>query len=192
MAIVRRCSERGETKGGNLVSGVVPLLPSRWGLLVALLCGVVLMSAHAAGEGTPAGAEFQGFRKVGTREDGSMEYEITGEQAAVVGNGVKLTGVRLILFREDGEDPLEVTTPSCIYDRGTRHCTGTEPIRAVSGDFRLTGTGFLLDTASRKLTVRNDVTVRIRRANAGKDASTDLLAIPAKPTDEEKESADAQ
>ena len=77
---------------------------------------------------------------------------------------VKITGLRVETYREDGTVESVVEAPECVYNYKTRQASSAGHIRAHTGDGRMSleGDGFLLTITNKSLTISNNIRTVIR------------------------------
>lgn len=94
-----------------------------------------------------------------------MRTLLRGEEAEPDGKErIRIRKLQIETFRENGEPEVFVEAPECIYDPKTRSASSAGPIKARTADGRMQieGTGFLLVTTNKSLTISNNVRTVIR------------------------------
>lgn len=89
-----------------------------------------------------------------------MKSFLQGSEAEPLPGGkVRVTDARLKTFREDGVGELQVNTPLCEYETGTKLLTSSGPLdaRSVDGRFAMSGVGFAWEQAASRLFISNEV-----------------------------------
>jgi hypothetical protein len=92
---------------------------------------------------------------------------LTGAVAEPYAKGemqIKITGLRVDTFREDGATESVVEAPECILNYQTRQAWSPGHIEAHTGDgrMRIQGDGFLLTITNKSLTISNNIRTVIR------------------------------
>jgi len=141
-------------------------------LLSLLLCLSPL--AVAGADPAPFGGASVTLRQFVLREfraTGALAWVLTGEQAWVDGNQVRLRGMRIRFQEADGQEA-EVRSPGCEFDNLTRTARSEEPIIMRRHNLVLEGVGYDLDIPSRRLQIRRQVVLRAWRAPAAELGAT--------------------
>lgn len=73
---------------------------------------------------------------------GRLSFELMGDEAAIRPDGL-IDIVNLVLvFYEEGEIVMRVTSPGCLFDRVNQSAVSTSTVRVARSEITLTGRGF--------------------------------------------------
>lgn len=106
-------------------------------LLAAVIFGLAV-SLYAADEAQLV----KGFRYPDYDEQGKLSFELFGDEAQILADGLIQIKNLKIFFYEDGKIMTRVTTPWCMFNRVTRIATSTSSVCIARSEIVLTGTGF--------------------------------------------------
>jgi len=90
---------------------------------------------------------------------------LVGAVAEPNANGeIKITGLRVESYQEDGTIESVVEAPECVYNYKSRQASSAGHIQARTGDDRMSieGDGFLLTITNKSLTISNNIRTVIR------------------------------
>ncbi len=126
---------------------------------------LIVLSVVALDLPTGKGLVLSGFRTQGYRQDGSIEWELRGEEAVVSGAVAELQEAELIFFPDNGAD-VNITTAHCEFDQKTGEGQSEAPIEAKSGGMQLSGVGYDFVTEKQLLRIRSNVFMKISKSSA--------------------------
>ena len=133
----------------------------RWLYLMVLLGSLGLLQA---GDPVPFGGATVTLHEFILREfkaNGEPAWTLTGEQAYMEGNQVRLKGVLIRYFDPEGE--VVIRSPGCEFDRLKRTARSDQPITMERHNLMLEGVGYDLDVASQRLLIRKDGLLKVWR-----------------------------
>lgn len=137
--------------------------------LAILTAGIVCLVAMFAGAEPPLlFGKVKGFKipeYYPPPNQKQMRSLLRGDEAEPDGKDrILIHRLRVETFRENGDPEAFVEAPECVYDTKTREASSAGPLKAYSADHRLQieGTGFLLVTSNKSLTISNNVRTVIR------------------------------
>jgi hypothetical protein len=116
------------------------------------------------------------------KADGALDWELFAQAGVARENSLSLTGVRVVLHRDDG-DNLELRTSVCTFDRLKKQGRGDKPVNIRNRSMVLDGVGFDFDANQKTVVIRSRVHVTILRRGTDPLAGLtkkDELGEPAK------------
>lgn len=107
-----------------------------------------------------------------------------GEAQQVSGSLVRITGLRIQSFREDGRAELDVVAAQCFLDLTTREATSDSHlnVQSASGFFSIEGDGFLWKQSNAVLYISNRVVTTLNRTMLADGAAATNAIAPPPPT----------
>jgi len=140
----------------------------RWGraaaaAAAAILCG--LAGAQSLPLGGLTGSNFMLPEFYDVPHETQMKSLLQGDQATPLEGGViRITGIRLQTFREDGTGEFEMEADDCYFNTTNRNVNSAGPLelRTSDGRFLTTGKGFLWRQAESTLIISNHVHTVLR------------------------------
>lgn len=149
---------------------------------VCVLAPLTQLSSRAQPQSTPV-VQASGFTASGYHPQPNhtrKRFQITGAQAQPeLGNRVRLTQVRLEMFRVTGETEMLITAPDCVYDPAKRTANSPGHLKVQTGDgrFSVEGDGFLWQGSDSTLSISNQVRSVINRSTNAEPGDVRLPLI---------------
>ena len=138
---------------------------------------VPALYAASAGLDITAGGRMtlKGFDSQGRRDDGTVTWELHGEEASIRGVFAELTTIRLTFHLPDGETAV-IRSPKCLFNQTNRTGESDSPIHAESRRMRLEGVGYDLLVDAQRLHLRSDVHMTLLGIRKGRGG--DVSPVP--------------
>ncbi len=127
-------------------------------VMVAMAVSVLLPAAEPAG----GSILLRDFKMRGVKTDGQPHWDLFGQAADVHGVMADIRGIRLLLYL-DGGDRMEITSPSCRFDRVGKIGESDAEIKVRGQRLEMEGIGYNLLAEAQSLTVRSRVRMLIFR-----------------------------
>jgi lipopolysaccharide export system protein LptC len=126
-------------------------------IAACLTAAVMLLVGTPPVRAQQDGMTLQGFKTRERKTDGSMAWELSGQEAYVKGATIYVTAARLLLYGEDESAPTVVTSPHCEFNQDTRIVHSNDHIEVEGNSFTIEGRGYDFIAATRRLTIHNEV-----------------------------------
>jgi hypothetical protein len=123
---------------------------------------VLALSASARKFGPDTGVVLHGFQTRGAGGKNKTPWELSGAKATIREGFYELEDFKVILHLEDGSEAV-LTSPACKYDESRGVAESNAPIRVESDAMTLEGIGYDVLLEEKKLRVRSNVRMTIRR-----------------------------
>jgi LPS export ABC transporter protein LptC len=96
-------------------------------------------------------------------EKGKLSCVIKGDTGEIYGKEALITGA--VVEIKNDKNPLVLTTNKCKYLMKSKRCTSKESVVIKGDGVNITGQGFDIDNASRRIFIRSKVKVIWKKAN---------------------------
>ena len=127
-----------------------------------LLAGLGLGLAACAVAQVQPGMEAGGFRLPEYAEDGTLKSQLFGEYARALSNNlIEIRGLRIELYK-DGQVETRVTSPHCLYDRGSQAAGSTSSVRITRGEVVITGDRYSYSSRRERFEIHTNARVVLR------------------------------
>jgi hypothetical protein len=133
---------------------------------VLLLAGVAALLAPTAARAQAAGPIEDLFLPLEVYPNGKVKTQVSAAKATVPDRGgdIEATNVRFVFFGQDGVTQATVVSDRCIINKDTREAQSDAPIRIEKSGVLITGTGFIWNAATQKVSILSNVQVVLQRA----------------------------
>ena len=109
-----------------------------------------------------------GFEGNGYREDGSLQWEISGRQLRKDGLELRLEGYRLVVYGQDQKETMTLESPRGLLYPAVREIRGDAPIIVNGKGISVSGIGYDLYLEQRVFQIRSNVMLKMTRENVKK------------------------
>lgn len=131
---------------------------------VIVLAGILFLPLVSAFDfGAKTGAVLYGFQTRGITSKNNTQWVLSGARATIGKGWYQLEEFKLILHQENGEKII-LTSPRCRYEEVAGVAESGAPIRVVGDNLSLQGVGYDILLGKRRLRIRSQVRMTIRRA----------------------------
>ncbi len=110
--------------------------------LLALMMTVVLAASVYGSEDMPGSRVVKKLRYPEYDDQGRLRFELMGDEATIRADGLIQIINLMLVFYEDGESVMRVTSPSCLFDREKQTAVSTSTVFVSRAELELTGKGF--------------------------------------------------
>ena len=130
--------------------------------------------------GTDTGITMQGFRTQGQGANGTT-WSLYGAKAVIRGKLYELRDIVVVMQTADGRRTT-IRSPECVYKQATELIESDAPVHVVGDDLDLRGVGYDILLASKKLRIRDKVSMTVRGASGTiLERETDKTPPPPEP-----------
>lgn len=109
-------------------------------------------------------------------KEGKLSCIIRGDKGEIFGKEALISGVLVEIHHKDS--PLMLRSPNCKYFLDKKRCSSNEDVNIKGDGVNITGTGFDIDNANKKIFIRSNVKVVWKKAKVNLNKKTQ-----AKPED---------
>jgi hypothetical protein len=99
----------------------------------------------------------EGFNVPEYDKNGKLSSLIKGHNAIILDREAILENVTVDIYNKDSL--LILKTPHCKYKRTEKICTSKSPVKITGKGVKITGIGFDIDNNSKRIIIRNNVTI---------------------------------
>ncbi len=104
---------------------------------------LAVLAAHAFGSGDTGGHRVvKKLRYPEYDAQGKLRFELMGDEATIRGDGMIQIVNLVLVFYEEGQAVMKVTSPSCLFDRENQTAVSTSRVSVARSEIELTGRGF--------------------------------------------------
>lgn len=129
---------------------------------------LVVLAASAQGSGDlPGGRVVKKLRYPEYDEQGRLRFELMGDEATIRADGLIEIVNLMLVFYEDGESVMKVTSPGCLFDREKQTAVSTSTVFVSRAEIELTGRGFEWNGKGGGFKIHEEARVVIKAGHGG-------------------------
>jgi hypothetical protein len=129
---------------------------------IALIVGALLGAVALGGGGLDLGSQTaKRIRYPVHDSNGQLQYEVLGDEARVLPEGLIYIVNPKLIFYEGGQKAAEISAPECYFDRERQMAASTASVCMVRAEMVLTGEGYEVSCTNKlaRFTIHNRVKV---------------------------------
>ncbi len=128
---------------------------------------LIVLAASAFGSDVMPGHVVKKLRYPEYDDQGRLRFELMGDEATIRDDGLIHIINLMLVFYEDGESVMRVTSPSCLFDREKQTAVSTSTVFVSRAEIELTGSGFEWNGKGGGFKINDDARVVIKAGHGG-------------------------